>query len=380
MPQNIEKKITTEYISMDPNEDEFGFEPSVKPDNILEIEEGFDGFGDNSDSEEFDPEFDHEATQNVINSKKNLHLMELDNGNEDDMNEADARILITDCEKKNKNKNKNLEKESCWNQVILIYTRKIINNIIKKIQSDAELLNEFEAFKKKIKLDTKDHIENLFIHIDNISTANALANINPFKSNSELKYAINLDKHLDKRSDLNFTIYEENDDKNILRWDYLIHFIDKIHEKNPHLGYKYYNKIYFFLKWEEYYLEIKQLQSNSQKNYFYRIAGKLINSMLSSESFFDFKLKKNMDFSNKESIIKFLSSDCSDLIESDKNIGQTYVGYGGRKRRTRRRKHFRRGTSSKCHKTLKRKGKKTLKRKHFRRGTRSKCHKTLKRK
>jgi hypothetical protein len=52
---------------------------------------------------------------------------------------------------------------------------------------------------------------------------------------------------------------------------------------------------------------------------------------------------------------------------------------GGRKRRTKKRKHFRRGTSSKCHKTskkkckktLKRKGQKTLKRKHVRRGTSS---------
>ena len=170
-----------------------------------------------------------------------------------------------------------------------------------------------------------------------------------------------MDKHLDKRSDKNYTIYEEKDDKNILRWDYLIKFIDKINEKDSHLGNKYYKKIYFFLKWEEYYLENKQQQSTTQKSYFYRIASKLIKSILLNPSIF--KLKENMDVSNKESIIKFLSSD------STANL------YGGRKRRTRR-KHFRRGKSSKgkkthfsmeqvqkCRKTLKRKGKKTLKRK-----------------
>ena len=167
----------------DEDEDKFGFEQPEESDDNFEIEKGFKGFEDLEIPEESDTEEefeDPEATQNVINSKENLHLMELDNGNEDDMNEADARKLITDCE----NKNKISEKESCWNQVILIYTRKLINNIIKKIQSDAELsnkfeaLNEFKAFKEKF--NTKDRIENIFIHIDDISTANALANINPY--------------------------------------------------------------------------------------------------------------------------------------------------------------------------------------------------------
>jgi hypothetical protein len=352
MQQNIEKKIITEYISMASNEED------------KEFEEDYSGFGDfempeESDTEEVEEEFDDpEAMQNLINSKKKLDLMELDNGNEDDMNEADARKLITGCE--NKNKNKILEKESCWNQVILIYTRKLINNIIKKIQSDAE----FEKFKHELKLDLNkpDSIENIFIHIDDESRQNKLT-----FNKSKLKYAIKLDR----------TFFNQYDEKklnnNLILWYYLIKFIEKIYKKNPALGYKYYNKIYFFLKWEESYLKDKY---DAQKNIIYNNLRYLIDSTLLNPSIFDFKLKEEV--SNKESIITFLSTDCSDLIESDKNKGQTSFLLGGRKRRTRR-KHFRRGTSSKCHKTLKRKGKKTLKRKG-KKTLKRKGKKTLKRK
>jgi hypothetical protein len=352
LQQNLEgkyrKNIITEYISM----------ASSNNDSVANRSE--------------DPDFDP-TLQEVLETQHQSFVKE----NDDEMDVNLATNLVKHCSKKYEYK----KKIGCYNQIILKHTRELITKIIEKFQSHYP--REYNIYKAEL---------------------------------NDYKIPINDDIYISYNADNNkYEIYEIQmyDTDTIQRlWTLLILMIHTIKKKENALANKYYRKIFYFLKYELAYLRydmpydpvkgkkltytetIKYVKINLCRNTLGSLGLDENDELYEYAKAVDlshFSLKDNNDGAandyssirtNENSIIQFLSSDCSAIvISSDSNYNtvsppiQTDVLYGG-KRRTRRRhkkpKHFsmeqvqkskKTHFSKKCHKTLKRKGKKTLKRK-----------------
>ncbi len=295
---------------------------------------------------DLDPEFIKHMNEITKQKQKNMYNM-LENDEGYDIDKDKATKIVNTCNNK-KNRHSALY---CRDQIVLKYTKDLINHIIHKLQTYDDGIRLFNKFKEYVTKYTKESIDNIFIY-------SRVAVFSGFNNKASIsKYAIN-EKFINQKDENNNMII------NII-WTYLIFFIDEIKKQNPSLANKYYKKIYIFLNFEEMFLKEKEEKMDYwRKKDIYKGLSDLVDATLSNPSLNDFfKIKKDIDIVGDKSIKTFLSTDCSNLIESSQHTDSTANLYGGRKRRTRR-KHFRRGTSSTCKKT------------HFRRGTTSKCHKT----
>lgn len=309
---------------------------------------------------DLDPEFIKHMNQITKEKQKNMYNM-LENDEGYDIDEDKATKIVNTCNNK-KNRHSALY---CRDQIVLKYTKDLINHIIHKLQTYDDGIRLFNKFKEYVTKYTKESIDNIFIY-------SRVAVFSGFNNKASIsKYVIN-EKFINQK--------DENNNKIInIIWTYLIFFIDEIKKQTPSLANKYYKKIYIFLNFEEMFLkEKKEKMEYWRKKDIYEGLSDLVDATLSNPSLNDFfEIKKDIDIVGDKSIKTFLSTDCSNLIESksSQHTDSTANLYGGRKQRTRR-KHFRRGKSSKgkkthfsmeqvqkCRKTLKRKGKKTLKRK-----------------
>jgi hypothetical protein len=383
----------------------FGFDTDVNVDEIETFEKDpFENNETTTDPEENefyptdDPDFDPEAMKSLITEKQKNQLSSVfgkDNRNDDEMDVTLATKVVTHCSTKDETK-----KLYCYNQIILEYTRGLITKIIKIFESKyPDLYNQYVEELSRYGIPIND---NLYI--------------SETKNNKKSEYA--------------FQMYDEAIIGRL--WTLLIRMIYKIKIKENKLGNKYYRKIFYFFTYELAYLRylmpynpndqnditfvkiklcrnaLGTLDESNANNYaksvdlshfflinengekIYLNEGKIKEYQQDKNNFAANYMTRNYYDSirnNKDLIIQFLSSDCSAIVlSSDPNYNtksaESDVLYGG-KRHTRRKhkksKHFRRGTSSKCHKTafskkchktMKRKSKKTMKRKHIRRRTR----------